>query len=144
MLKLIKNIEVNVSLNQEVYNKIGSEIVNRTKSNVNAGEDADKNTFTPLKSKTIKYKQAKGYGSNTLISTGKLLNSINYQANSESVSVGSDVPYAKFHQYGTKYLPVRKFIPISLEELPLGYIDNIVVKHIKGANKWLSTIQQDY
>lgn len=39
--------------------------------------------------------------------TGDMLDGLNYQADQDSVTVGFDVPYAAFHEYGTRHMQRR-------------------------------------
>lgn len=57
----------------------------------------------------------KGPDPTILVDTGRLRNSITSETNFDgfrraSVSVGTNVSYAKFHQFGTKFMPTRKVI----------------------------------
>lgn len=50
-------------------------------------------------------------GSQQLVNTGRMRQSITIlQRTSDSIIVGSNVPYAKYHNEGAKNLPERKFI----------------------------------
>jgi phage gpG-like protein len=50
-------------------------------------------------------------GSQQLVKTGRMRQSITILSrSSDSITVGSAVPYAVYHNEGTKHLPQRKFI----------------------------------
>ena len=49
-----------------------------------------------------------------LIKSGSLRQSIKYRVvGSDTVMVGSDKEYAKYHQHGTKRMPARPFFPVD-------------------------------
>ena len=53
-----------------------------------------------------------------LIDTGALFRSILAQPpTADSVEVGTDRPYALYHQFGTKHMPARPFFPVQGESL---------------------------
>lgn len=55
-------------------------------------------------------------GRQQLVKTGRMRQSINILSRtSDSIKVGSNVPYAKYHNEGTKNLPKRQFIGSSKE-----------------------------
>ena len=63
-----------------------------------------------------------------LMHTGNLLHSIHYEVEGGfSVSVGSDVPYAGFHQQGTSKMPARPFLLIQDQDT--NEIENLLVQH---------------
>ena len=45
-----------------------------------------------------------------LVDTGRLLNSINFKTSKKSVTIGTNVTYAKYHEFGTRSLPARHFL----------------------------------
>ena len=45
--------------------------------------------------------------------TGRLRRSIRFEATEDSVDIGTDVPYGRYHQDGTRDLPRRSFLGIS-------------------------------
>jgi phage gpG-like protein len=64
-------------------------------------------------------------GRQQLVRTGRMRQSITILSRtSDSVVVGSSVPYAKYHNEGTKHLPKRQFIGSSkeLEEMNNRYL----------------------
>ena len=72
-----------------------------------------------------------GLGGKTLFDKGTLFHSIQayYTADPDERLIGTDVPYAPYHQYGTKYLPVREFLGISQEDIEL--ITRLVIVRVK-------------
>jgi phage gpG-like protein len=65
-----------------------------------------------------KSKRAESEGGQTLIDTATLRNSIGYEASVDAVAVGTNVPYAVYHQQPERdgeIMPKRQFIGISEE-----------------------------
>jgi phage virion morphogenesis protein len=65
--------------------------------------------WAPLAPSTVK---GKGNG-NILVDTGTLSGSIGFQVSGNSVSVGTNVFYGKYHQGGTSKMPMRRFLGLS-------------------------------
>lgn len=53
----------------------------------------------------------------TLVDTGRLRTSINYQAGRDRVEVGTNVVYAAIHQFGQGRIPKREFLLVQNEDL---------------------------
>ena len=67
--------------------------------------------WAPLSQATIDRKKS----SRPLIDTQTLRNSINAQVVSPTaITFGTNVPYAAFHQFGTRRIPRRSFLPVIL------------------------------
>lgn len=54
-------------------------------------------------------------GHKPLSDTGVLKGSIRYVLGNNSVTVGTEVEYSIFHQFGTKHIPARPFLGVSDE-----------------------------
>lgn len=67
---------------------------------------------------------------------GTMIASLNYLADSESVSVGFGQPYAVFHEYGTEYMDRRGMLMADPEQGRLGAEDEAAVLDL--INEWLS------
>jgi phage gpG-like protein len=64
--------------------------------------------WAPLSIETEAYKAAEGQGSVPLVASGRLRDSLTRaRVTPHSVSIGTEVPYARFHQYGTRRMPAR-------------------------------------
>ena len=57
-----------------------------------------------------------------LLDTGTLLRSIRFEVKNETMTIGSGLHYAQYHQNGTGNIPARKFIPDS-RGLPQEWVD---------------------
>ena len=79
--------------------------------------------------KSLKRKRKRG-GSRILQDTGRLRSSIRWAASKEEARVFTKVKYAKFHEYGTKNLPIRSFMWLS-SKLRIKILADLL-KYIKG------------
>lgn len=73
------------------------------------------------------------------VQTGALARSITATATGNTVEVGASVPYARFQEYGTVYVPASPYLRPALEaatgEIVAAYTDEIQQKleTVKGA-----------
>ena len=70
----------------------------------------DGSPWAPLASSTVARRRQGS--SKPLIDTGRLRNSINASSGPSSLKVGTNVPYAAYHQFGTEDIPARPFLPV--------------------------------
>lgn len=76
-----------------------------------------------------KWPDSKEHNNDLLIKTGRLKKSIKYSVTGNTVKVISDVPYAIYHNEGTKNLPKRQFVGNSIE------VDKQTIKTIQDKIK---------
>lgn len=57
--------------------------------------------------------KAKNGRANILVDSGDLVRSITFHAAGDSVVVGTDRPYGKYHQTGTQHMVARPFLGLS-------------------------------
>lgn len=70
--------------------------------------------WAPLAASTVREKQKKGYSEGILKRSGLLFRSPRVISTTNTmVTVGSDRPYAKYHQLGTKKMPARPIFPVT-------------------------------
>lgn len=73
--------------------------------------------WKPLRESTLVRKQQQGHGSRTLRASGRLysaLTSASVDARGrDELAFGTDVPYARYHQHGTRHMPARPVIDFS-------------------------------
>lgn len=70
--------------------------------------------WRPLKASTQRAKARKGKSSALLKSSGTLWRSLRViGVDSTTVTIGSDRPYAAYHQLGTRHIPARPFFPVT-------------------------------
>lgn len=65
---------------------------------------------------TLHYKASRGFIMKVLQRRGMLRSSIQYRIEGDKVSVGTNLPYGAFHQYGTNRLPKREFLGVSRQD----------------------------
>ena len=78
---------------------IGAIVESSTRDRFRTKTAPDGSSWDDLKPSTIEAKNGRG---GILVDRGDLMRSITHHATSVSVQVGSDRPYAKYHQTGTK------------------------------------------
>jgi phage virion morphogenesis protein len=78
---------------------VGSILENSSRDRFRTKTAPDGSSWADLKPSTLKSKKGRG---SKMVEYGDLMRSITHYANSTSVAVGSDRPYAKYHQTGTK------------------------------------------
>ena len=72
--------------------------------------------WKPLDASYASWKSTRFPGAPTMVQTGKLFNSLTSQnaafstMTNTSLTLGTNVEYAKFHQYGTTKMPKRKIV----------------------------------
>jgi phage gpG-like protein len=70
--------------------------------------------WAPLKTSTVLAKAKAGKSSSILKASGTMWRSFRViGVDATRVTVGSDRPYAGFHQLGTQHIPARPFFPIT-------------------------------
>ena len=78
---------------------VAAVIENSTRDRFRTKTAPDGSTWADLKPSTLKAKKGRG---SKMVEYGDLMRSITSYANSTSAVVGTDRPYAKYHQTGTK------------------------------------------
>ena len=74
----------------------------------------------------------KYYSTGTLFETGTLFHSINaYRIDDNTRGIGTDVPYAKYHQFGTEKLPARVFLGFNQNDLMV--MESRIVQRVSEA-----------
>jgi phage virion morphogenesis protein len=93
-----------------VLESIGDALANNIQMTFHDQSDPWGQGWQPLSQATIARRRKKS--DKILRDTGALMNGINYQVSGDSVTVGPNVWYGMFHQFGTKRAPARPFMPI--------------------------------
>lgn len=115
--------------------EIGDALVSGTIKRFADGEDPEGNPWEASW-------RAQNEGGKTLVDTGRLRNSIDYVTSPDSVTVGSNVEYARIHQMGGKAgrgrkvtIPARPYLGVSradMEEVQ-GILSDFLAEPFKGA-----------
>lgn len=118
----------------------------------NGGAGAGGVTWAPLKEATLERRRRKGIEHEEILKqTEALLESLTPDQNNAvdaariagqvfeyavgSITVGSDVPYADYHQNGTAYMPARLIVPLS-GDLPVEWesaVDEAIAEALQTA-----------
>lgn len=85
--------------------------------------------WEPLSPSTLKRKKNPAAG--ILVDTGAMRRSIFGEYSSDEVVIYVGVPYAKYHQTGTKHMPQRDFSDINLAEI-IEFATNRIMQDITG------------
>jgi len=125
---ILKKLDKKVRNLKPAFEEIGELLVTSITKNFEVGGRysvpgtwrGGSNKWQPLSPATLKRKR----GNKILIETTNLLNSINWQADIDSVEVGSNRVYAAIHQFGGKAgrgrkvtIPARPYLVVQQENL---------------------------
>lgn len=97
---------------------IGSELENSTRERFESKRDPAGISWEQLKPSTLRAKrtaEGRAYGG-ILIKEEVMVDSITSHATSQSVAVGVTPHYGVYHQLGTKHIPSRPFLGLSVED----------------------------
>ena len=123
---------VNLFTTPRVSRVIATLVYSDIKTKFEDEKDVKGNQFKPLKASTIRNKQRTNkIPYKILRDTGQLLNSLNYNISHNGIIIGYSVPYAKFHQHGTKKMAQRKILPTDESEIPIKEIRTIIKNYFK-------------
>lgn len=98
---------------------VGTLLEGSTRDRFRTKTAPDGSSWADLQPSTIEAKNARG---GILVDRGDLMRSITHHANSDSVAVGTDRHYGKYHQTGTKNqdgskrMPARPIFGLSAED----------------------------
>jgi len=113
---------------QDILDESQALMLNRIRTRFLNTEDTDGNQWEV--SEAARRRLLKGMGGKTLFDKGNLFHSIQaFIAPPDERIIGSDIPYGKYHQYGTSKLPVREFLGIGDEDIKL--IEALVLRRVK-------------
>ncbi|OED40226.1 phage virion morphogenesis protein [Endozoicomonas sp. (ex Bugula neritina AB1)] len=96
----IQNIMDTVMLHQQrrpLFSRIGRVLVSDAKLNFRGQHDPKGNSWVPLKLRTGRI----------LSDTGRLRNSLSYKTGDDEVEIGTNILYAKTHQFGATIRPKK-------------------------------------
>lgn len=112
---------------------IGGVLESSTRERFESKRDPQGVSWEQLNPKTKEAKRtAKGrLRGGILVDRGDLRKSITWHATSQSVAVGTDRHYGRYHQEGTQHMPARPFLGLSVEDE--GNILQTVQNFIDGA-----------
>lgn len=109
-IKMIQNAP------KEALNEIGESVVAKAQQRIRSTKTAPDGTpWAPWSMATIRANQNKG--GSLLYRTGALLDSIQYRVSDKTITVYSNVGYARFLQFGTPKMPARPFLGWTQEDI---------------------------
>lgn len=114
------NVLVSESRDRRVPNRqLATQLTGWTLRNFQQGGSLQTPAWAPLKASTAKQKARQGYSPMPLVRTGHYRQSFRPFYDNDTAGTGSEVPYSKYHETGTKNLPQRAALPS--EQVALGY-----------------------
>ena len=88
-------------------------IVKHVSDRFRSATDPEGAAWKPLAASTVARRRKRS--DRILQDTGILKNSITATSNAKSITFGTNVPYAGPHQFGTRKMPRRAFLPVGLD-----------------------------
>lgn len=119
---------------KQFYSSVGAYIQRQTiKERFDKEQTPEGEKWKPLKPSTIKARNKRHKTSRMKIlqDTGELRRSIKYEADNEKVKVGSNLIYARTHQFGRDKIPARPFLGVTKQERQ--HIVKMLTQYIKKA-----------
>lgn len=111
-----------------ILDEAGAVLFQRIKRRFLDQEDPDGQAWIPSKA------SRKRSGGGTLYDTGRLFHSIQLYADGEnSRAIGTNVPYAGYHNFGTSRLPRRQFLGFGDEDATV--VERLIIKRVTEALK---------
>lgn len=102
---------------KKFYDRVGKKLLASTQDRYLVEKDPKGNKWKSLSPsyKNSAKKRNSAYPDSILLLTGDMFKSLDYEANFDGLSIGSDVVYAATHQYGddSRNIPARPFLGIS-------------------------------
>jgi phage virion morphogenesis protein len=126
----LRQLLSNVDDMTPAFNAVGEHIASLVDLNFRDASDPYGTPWLPLK------KPRKNGSSKPLNDTGILKNSITQHPTADSVTIGTNELYGKHHQFGTKHVPQRAFLPTEDQGLPFDWeqeVVNIIRQHIAAS-----------
>ena len=118
------NLLANESRNRTTPNRqLATQLTGWVLRNFQQGGSLQTPTWAPLKPSTAKQKARLGYSATPLIRTGHYRQSFRPFYDNDTAGTGSEVPYSKYHETGTKNLPQRAALPS--DQVALSYATQV-------------------
>ena len=95
---------------------VGAALESRVQQRFDLKQDPEGNPWAAWAPSTAELRAKQGRGS-LLELTRRMRNSLNHQATRDEVKVGFGVPYAIYHEYGTRRMPRRGLLLTKSQEL---------------------------
>lgn len=117
---------------RQLWGAVGMYIQRQTiKERFDKEQSPDGQKWKPLSQSTIHHRKKRHKSGNMKIlqDTGELRRSITYEANPDSVRVGTVLKYARTHQFGRGNIPARPFLGVNEDEKK--HISSMLSAYIK-------------
>lgn len=104
---------------RQFWSSVGMYVQKQTiKERFDKEQTPDGQKWKPLAPATIKHRMKRHKKGNMKIlqDTGELRRSVKYEADTHSVKVGSNLIYARTHQFGRDKIPARPFLGVTDNE----------------------------
>lgn len=99
---------------------IGIEMKSRVSARFETKTDPDGTPWAPWKPSTVKSYPKSGANNKLLERFNDMLDSLNHQADNDSVFIGFGQPYAQYHEYGTVRMARRGMLTAAPDAGTLG------------------------
>lgn len=106
----IKNLTRRAKRLEVPLRRFGDIKVKKVETQFDRQVDPDGNRWAELSPVTLERKERLGFSSKILTETGTLSKSFKFEATGKTLTIGSSVSYAVFHQEGTSKMPQRKIL----------------------------------
>ena len=117
---------------QPFWENVGMYVQKQTiKERFDKEQSPEGTKWKPLAPATIKHRLRRNKTGNIriLADTGELRRSVRYMALSNGVMIGSNLKYARVHQFGGRHIPKRPYLGVTLAEQK--YITQMLSMYIR-------------
>ncbi len=116
-----------------ITQEIANAIENQVRQSFTQQKDLTTNrSWSPLKPKTLKYKPR---NKPILERSGLMRSAVRVDIEGSSVKARVNVAYAQFHQYGTRKMPQRRFLPFDNQGRPSPTLENEINEILEPTGK---------
>ncbi|WP_163556140.1 phage virion morphogenesis protein [Helicobacter suis] len=88
--------------------------------------------WKPLKAKTLRYKPR---NKPILERSGLMRSAVRVDIEGNSITARANVPYAQYHQLGTRQMPQRRFLPFNDQGRPSPTLENEIKQILEPTGK---------
>jgi len=113
--ELFEEVLNHVADKEQLLREVGEALLFNIDKRFETETDPDGKKWRPLSPFTIAMKQQQGRIQKILQSTGRLRGSFEYRISNEKLIIGTNVSYARKHQFG-EGVPQRKIVGVSKED----------------------------
>lgn len=107
VMRALQDLQRRLNDMTPVMSEIGQKLEGTVSMRFTTQTDPLGRRWTQLKPATLQARAKAGKTGNILDFTGDMLAGLSWAATAESVRVGFNVPYAAYHEWGTRHMPRR-------------------------------------